>query len=66
MVKGDLSDDLKFRNIFLTVVCNSLEFLHEGAMMGNVLPETLEDRANMVPYCELIVELAGGAGMLDI
>lgn len=45
---------------------NSLELLHEGAMVGKVLPETLEDSADMVPYSELIVELAGGACMLDI
>lgn len=45
---------------------NSLELLHEGAMMGKVLPETLEDSADMVPYSELIIELAGGACMLDI
>lgn len=35
-------------------------------MVRNVLPETLEDRADMVPYSELIIELAGGAGMLNI
>lgn len=35
-------------------------------MVGNVLPETLENSADMVPYSELIVELAGGAGMLNI
>lgn len=45
---------------------NSLELLHEGAMVRKVLPETLEDGANMVPYGKLIVELAGGTGMLDI
>lgn len=35
-------------------------------MVRKVLPETLEDGANMVPYSKLIVELAGGTGMLDI
>lgn len=35
-------------------------------MVGKVLPETLEDSADMVPYSELIIELAGGACMLDI
>lgn len=45
---------------------NSLELLHEGAMVGNVLPETLEDSADMVPYSEFIIELAGGASMLNI
>lgn len=45
---------------------NSLELLHEGAMVGKVLPETLEDSADMVPYSELIIELASGTGMLNI
>lgn len=45
---------------------NSLELLHEGAMVGKVLPEALEDSADMVPYSELIIKLAGGAGMLNI
>lgn len=45
---------------------NSLELLHEGAMVGEVLPETLEDGANMVPYSKLIIELAGGTSMLNI
>lgn len=35
-------------------------------MVGKVLPETLEDSADMVPYRELIIELTGGAGMLNI
>ena len=35
-------------------------------MVGNVLPQTLEDSADMVPYSELILERAGGAGMLNI
>lgn len=45
---------------------NSLELLHEGAMVGNVLPEALEDSTDMVPYCELIIELTGGPGVLNI
>lgn len=45
---------------------NSLEFLQEGAVMANVLPETLEDGADMVPYSELIIELTGGSSMLNI
>lgn len=35
-------------------------------MVGEVLPEALEDGANMVPYSKLVVELAGGTGVLDI
>lgn len=35
-------------------------------MMSNVLPEALEDRTDVVPYSELIIELAGGSGVLDI
>lgn len=35
-------------------------------MVGKVLPQTLEDGADMVPYSELIIELAGGAGMFHI
>lgn len=35
-------------------------------MVGKVLPETLEDSADMVPYSELIIEFAGGTGMLNI
>lgn len=45
---------------------NSLELLHEGAMVGQVLPETLEDSADMVPYSEFIIELTGGTSMLNI
>lgn len=35
-------------------------------MVGKILPETLEDSADMVPYSKLIIELTGGAGMLNI
>lgn len=35
-------------------------------MVGNVLPEALEDGADMVPYSEFIIELTGGTGMLNI
>ncbi len=45
---------------------NSLELLHEGAVVCKVLPETLEDSADMVPYSEFVIELTSGAGMLDI
>lgn len=45
---------------------NSLELLHESAMVGNVLPEALEDGADMVPNSELIVELTGGTSVLNI
>lgn len=45
---------------------NSLKFFHKGAVMGNVLPQTLEDSADMVPYGELIVELTGGTGVLNV
>lgn len=47
-------------------MANSLELLHEGSMVGNVLPEALEDRADMVPYSELIIKLTGSTGMLNI
>ena len=35
-------------------------------MVSYVLPETLEYSADMVPYSEFIIELASGAGMLNI
>lgn len=35
-------------------------------MVGQVLPETLEDSANMVPYSKFIIELTRGTSMLDI
>lgn len=35
-------------------------------MVGKILPEALEDSADMVPYCKLIIEFAGGSSMLDI
>lgn len=35
-------------------------------MVGNVLPEALEDGADMVPYSELIIELTGGTSVLNI
>lgn len=35
-------------------------------MMSDVLPKALEDSTNVVPYSELIIELAGGSGVLDI
>lgn len=43
-----------------------LELLHEGAMVGKILPEALEDGANMVPYSKLVVKLTGGTGVLNI
>lgn len=43
-----------------------LELLNEGAMVGKILPEAFEDSADMVPYCKLIIEFAGGSGMLNI
>lgn len=45
---------------------NSLKFLQEGSVMCNVLPKTLEDGADVVADGELVVELAGGAGVLHI
>ena len=45
---------------------NSLELFHEGAMVGNILPETLEDSADMVPYGEFIIKLAGSTSVLNI
>lgn len=35
-------------------------------MVGKILPEALKDRADMVPYCKLIIEFAGGSSMLNI
>lgn len=35
-------------------------------MVGKILPEALEDSADMVSYCKLVIEFAGGSGMLDI
>lgn len=35
-------------------------------MVGKVLPETFEDSADVVPYSELVIELAGGASMFNI
>lgn len=35
-------------------------------MVSNVLPETLEDGADMVPYSELIIELTGSTSVLNI
>lgn len=45
---------------------NSLELLHERAVVREVLPEALEDGADVVADRELIVELAGGAGVFNI
>lgn len=44
----------------------SLEFLHKGAMVSNVLPEAFENGANVIAYRELVIELAGGSGMFHI
>ena len=44
----------------------SLEFLHEGAMVSYVLPKALENGANVIANGKLVVELAGGSGMLHI
>lgn len=35
-------------------------------MVGEILPEALEDGANMVPYGKLVVKLTGGTSVLDI
>lgn len=35
-------------------------------MVGKILPEALEDSADMVPYCKLIIEFAGGSSVLNI
>lgn len=35
-------------------------------MVGEILPEALEDGANMVPYSKLVVKLTGGTGVLNI
>lgn len=35
-------------------------------MVGNVLPEALEDGTDMVPYSELIVELTGSPSVLNV
>lgn len=35
-------------------------------MVGKILPKALEDSADMVPYCKLIIEFAGGSSMLNI
>lgn len=35
-------------------------------MVGKILPEALEDGANMVPYSKLVVKLTGGTGVLNI
>lgn len=44
----------------------SLELLHEGAMVSYVLPKALKNSANVIANGELVIELAGGSGMLDI
>lgn len=44
----------------------SLELLHEGAVVSYVLPKAFKDSANVVANGELVIELAGRSGMLDI
>lgn len=44
----------------------SLELLHEGAMVSNVLPKALKNSADVIANCELVIELTGGSSMLDI
>lgn len=44
----------------------SLELLHEGAVVSYVLPKAFKDGANVVANGELVIELAGRSGMLDI
>lgn len=44
----------------------SLELLHEGAMVSYVLPKAFKNRANVIADGELVIELAGSAGMLNI
>lgn len=44
----------------------SLELLHEGAMVSYVLPKAFKNGADMIANGELVIELAGSSGMLNI
>lgn len=44
----------------------SLELLHKGAMVSYILPKAFKNGANMIANGELVIELAGGSGMLNI
>ena len=48
------------------ILAHLLELLQECAVVAHVLPEALEDGADVVADGELIVELAGGTGVLHI
>ena len=43
-----------------------LELLQEGPVVAGVLPQALEDGADVIADGELVVELAGGARVLHI
>lgn len=44
----------------------SLELLHEGTVVSYVLPKAFKNGANVIANGELVIELAGRSGMLDI
>lgn len=44
----------------------SLELLHKGAVVSYVLPKAFKNGANMIANGELVVELTGGAGVLNV
>lgn len=44
----------------------SLELLHKSAMVSYVLPKAFKNGADVIANGELVIELAGGSGMLDI
>lgn len=48
------------------ILAHLLELLQECAVVAHVLPEALEDGADVVADRELIVELAGGTGVLHV
>lgn len=44
----------------------SLELLHEGAMVSYVLPKAFKNGADVIADGELVVELTGGSGVLNV
>lgn len=44
----------------------SLELLHKGAMVSYVLPKAFKDGADVIANGELVIELTGGAGVLNV
>lgn len=44
----------------------SLELFHEGAMVSYVLPKAFKNGADVIADGELVVELTGGSGVLNV